>query len=164
MVQRERKKTPIDAAKVVQAAHNNLKAEIEQIEQSQVEVSWGELPWVNGNSAELVLLFQNLIGNAIKYRAPDRPVRVAIGARPEQGNILFWVRDNGIGIEERFFNKIFGLGVESRLMDVKTPGFGYGLHICQKIVTGHGGRIWVESEFGKGSTFCFTLPKAQPRE
>jgi signal transduction histidine kinase len=111
-----------------------------------------------------VFLFQNLIGNAIKYRDPQRPVRVEVGARPEQDHWLFWVRDNGIGIEKEYYTtrpKVFvEWGAEARVaLNWKNiPGTGYGLQICKTIVTRHGGKIWVESEFGKGSTFFFTLP------
>ena len=85
---------------------------------------------------------------------------------------MFWVRDNGIGIEARFFgndgpdaHKLFSLGDDGRVAAKPSqyPGKGYGLHICKKIVTGLGGHIWVESEYGKGSTFFFTLPVAPVR-
>jgi signal transduction histidine kinase len=78
-------------------------------------------------------------------------------ARQEEGNWSFWVRDNGIGIEAKYLRRIFGLG-ERLYAASKYPGTGYGLHICEKIVLGHGGRIWAESELGQGSTLRFTLP------
>jgi signal transduction histidine kinase len=117
-----------------------------------------ELPTVKGDDEHLLRLFENLISNAIKYRDPDRALHVEVGARRQAGSWLFWVRDNGLGIEAKFLKQIFGLGPNSRLHG-KIPGTGYGLYICEMIVTGHGGRIWAESkELGQGSTFYFTLP------
>jgi light-regulated signal transduction histidine kinase (bacteriophytochrome) len=130
------------------------------IEKNTAEVVVGELPTVTGAKMHLELLFQNLIGNAIKYRAPDRAPRVEVGARPEPEGWLFWVKDNGVGIEQQYFEKIFVIG--ERLSGEKVSGWGYGLAICEKTVKRHGGRIWVESEPGHGSTFFFTLPEQQP--
>src|SRR5262245_46107430 len=106
-----------------------------------------------------MLLFQNLIGNAVKFRAPDRPPDVEIGAKAHADGWLIWVRDNGIGIEEKFLKRIFLLG-ERLHPPSRYPGTGFGLAICEKIVLGHGGRIWVASEMGKGSSFYLTLPAA----
>jgi chemotaxis family two-component system sensor kinase Cph1 len=104
-----------------------------------------------------MLLFQNLVGNAVKFRAPDRPVEVHTGTLRRENEWLFSVRDNGIGIEAQYLKKIFELGerMESRRL---YAGTGFGLAICEKIVEGHGGKIWAASERGKGSTFYFTLP------
>jgi PAS domain S-box-containing protein len=157
VVRRDRVRKPTDAGESCGDACNNLQAAIEE---SGAQLTRGELPTVMGNHEDLVILFQNLIHNAVKFRDRDRPIRVEVGARREQDDWLFWVHDNGIGIESRFIEtKLFRQGVEGRLNSLsKYPGNGYGLHNCKKIVTGHGGRIWVESEFGKGSTFYFTLP------
>src|SRR5262249_54967260 len=118
------------------------------------------LPAALGNHGQLVFLFQNLIGNAVKFRAPDRPVRVEVGARRARARDgwLFWVRDNGIGIEQKYFDKLFVLGERVHAEPSKSPGTGCGLHICKKIVTWHGGRIWVTSRPNQGTTFYFTLP------
>ena len=102
-----------------------------------------------------MLLFQNLIGNALKYCPPERSPRVEVGAQPHAEGWLFWVRDNGVGIEPRFWQRIFGI---AERLDSKTSGWGYGLAICERTVARHGGRIWVSSEPGQGSTFWFTLP------
>jgi light-regulated signal transduction histidine kinase (bacteriophytochrome) len=159
VVRHDRVCKPTDSGVSAWDACKNLQADIEE---AGAHVTRGKLPTVLANHEELVLLFQNLISNAVKFRDPDRPIRVEVDAKPEQDGWLFWVRDNGIGIEAKYYTtrpKLFQLGVEGRLnSESKFPGNGYGLHICKKIVTGHGGEIWVESEFGKGSTFFFTLP------
>jgi PAS domain S-box-containing protein len=145
---------PVNAAAAAGEACANLQAAIEE---SAAEVMLDYLPTVTGNRELLILLFQNLIGNAVKFRAADRVVRVDVGARRNLEDWLFWVRDNGIGIEAKYLTRIFGLG--QRLHSAKQyPGTGFGLAICEKIVVRHGGRVWVESEPGRGSTFFFTMP------
>jgi len=157
-LRRDQQLVPTDCASVVREACSNLQASIEE---SNAELVVGSLPTVPASPQRLVLLFQNLIGNAIKFRAPERRVRVEIGARSEGSSWLFWVRDNGIGIDGKYYKKVFLLGVESRLHSTKKyPGTGFGLAICDKIVAGHAGRIWVESQPDQGSTFYFTLPAA----
>ena len=105
----------------------------------------------------MVQLFQNLIGNAIKFtREGDHP-RVHVSARKGDRTWIFSVRDNGIGIEPEYLDRIFQ--IFHRLHEVgKYPGTGIGLAVCKKIVERHGGQIWVESEPGKGTSFFFTLP------
>jgi PAS domain S-box-containing protein len=153
VVRGERTFVPVDCARAVATACANLQAAIEE---NGAAVAVGPLPTVAAYETELVLLFQNLIGNAVKFRA-DQPVRVQVGARRQGDDWLFTVIDNGIGIEAPYLKKVFELG--QRLHSKRLyPGTGFGLAICQKIVEGHGGRIWVESEPGQGSTFCFTLP------
>ena len=104
----------------------------------------------------LQVLFQNLIGNAIKYRGEDPP-RIHVSATADDGYWRFRVADNGMGIEPQFHRQIFGIFKRLHTHD-KFPGTGIGLAICQRIAERYGGRIWVESEFGKGSTFFFTVP------
>jgi light-regulated signal transduction histidine kinase (bacteriophytochrome) len=102
-------------------------------------------------------LRQNLVGNAIKYRRPDIAPVVDIQARREKTHWLFLVSDNGIGIAPEYTERIFGLFKRLHTGD-EYSGTGIGLAICQRIVERYHGRIWVESEVGKGSSFCFTLP------
>ena len=112
---------------------------------------------LRAHGTHLRQLFQNLIGNAIKYRSEDRAPTVHIGAERQDGYWVFTVRDNGIGIQPEFKEQIFGLF--SRLHNAdRYAGTGIGLAICQRIVERYHGRIWVESEPGRGSEFRFTLP------
>jgi PAS domain S-box-containing protein len=123
--------------------------------EAKAEVTAGELPIVMGDPAQLVQLFQNLIDNGIKYRSTSRP-RIHVSAKREKGDWLFSVADNGMGINPQHHERIFELF--RRLHTQKAyPGDGIGLSLCRRIVGRHGGRIWVESEFGKGCTFFFTL-------
>jgi PAS domain S-box-containing protein len=127
------------------------------IEESGAVVQHEPLPTVLADASQLAQLFQNLIGNAIKFRADRRP-EVRISARQEADAWLFAVSDNGIGIDSHYFDRIFR--VFQRLHTrVSYPGTGIGLAICKKIVERHGGRIWIESQPGQGSTFHFTLPQ-----
>jgi light-regulated signal transduction histidine kinase (bacteriophytochrome) len=113
-------------------------------------------PWVTGDSIQLARLFQNLLVNSIKYRGEEAP-HIHISAKRQDGGYLFSVRDNGIGIEPQYSEKVFGIFRCLQPRD-KNSGSGMGLAICRKIVSRHEGRIWVESALGKGATFYFTLP------
>ena len=146
---------PVAVEKAIAAAIANLAAAIE--DSGAVIEPLGSSPTVSGNSGELIRLFQNLIANAIKYRATDRTPRVALSAAQDKGEWVFAVSDNGIGIAPEHFKRIFM--VFQRLHGRGAyEGTGIGLAICKKIVEHHGGRIWVESVPGEGSTFRFTLP------
>lgn len=116
------------------------------------------LPTIAGDRTHLIQLFQNLVGNAIKYRS-KQPPRIEVTTRTENGELIYDVRDNGIGIgiESEYFDKIFVLF--QRLHGKgEYSGTGIGLAVCKKIVEQHGGRIWVNSDVGVGTTFSFTLP------
>lgn len=126
------------------------------IEESQAIVTNDDLPFVLGDDVQLVQLFQNLVGNAIKFRRPEEPPRIHVSARRDGAWWTFSVRDNGIGIGAEFFARLFAVFQRLHGRD-EYPGTGIGLAICKRIVERHGGRIWVESEPGKGSTFRFTL-------
>jgi len=125
------------------------------IEESGAVVTSDDLPTVHGHDARFVQLFQNLIGNAIKYRGTQAP-RIHVSVEDRDGEWRFAVADNGIGIEPEYHLKIFG--VFQRLHGSAIPGTGIGLAICQRVVERYGGRIWVESKLGQGTTFYFTLP------
>jgi two-component system CheB/CheR fusion protein len=119
-------------------------------------VTHDRLPTVVAEEVPLVLLLQNLIGNALKYRRSDEPARIHVSAQRSAGAWSFSVRDNGIGIEAEHLEKIFA--PFKRLHGSEYPGSGIGLAICQKLVERYGGRIWAESEYGQRSTFHFTIP------
>lgn len=126
------------------------------IKENHAVVTNGDLPDVLADESQLVRLFQNLIGNAIKFHKPDELPRVHISAKKVNKNWVFSVRDNGIGIDPQYFERLFV--IFQRLNPREDyQGTGIGLAICKKIVELHGGKIWIESQFGKGSTFYFTL-------
>jgi PAS domain S-box-containing protein len=147
---------PVDMEKALRRAINNLKAAIEE---SGAKVTHDPLPALPADEVQLAQLFQNLMGNALKFRGPNAPhVHVALRDLGEEVEVA--VRDNGIGIEPQYFERIFM--VFQRLHDKgEYPGTGIGLAICKKVVERHGGRIRVESQLGEGSAFIFTLPKHQ---
>jgi signal transduction histidine kinase len=142
-----------DCNAVLDLTLNNLDAVIEE---SRARITRGPLPAIMADDVQLGQLFQNLISNAIKYR-DSKPPEIHVGCKQEESHWLFWVRDNGIGIDPQYGERIFI--IFQRLHGKgEYPGSGIGLAICKKIVERHGGKIWVESEPGKGSTFYFTLP------
>jgi PAS domain S-box-containing protein len=125
------------------------------IRESRAEITSGELPDVTGEPSQLVQLMLNLMGNALKYRGSEAP-HIHVSAEKRGADWTFAVRDNGIGIAPRHHQRIFE--IFKRLHDAKEyPGSGIGLAVCRRIVSRHGGRIWVESESGKGSVFYFTI-------
>lgn len=132
------------------------------IEEGGALITHDPLPFVMGDPVQFTRLFQNLLVNSIKYRS-DEPPRIHVAAVASGDDWLFSVRDNGIGIEQQYGEKIFGIFRSLRPQD-KASGSGMGLAICRKIVGRHEGRIWVESELGKGATFYFTLPNKKRNE
>jgi PAS domain S-box-containing protein len=142
----------IDLNTIFEKVKQNLK---QAIEESGAVVTSGDLPSLHGQDARFVQLFQNLIGNGIKYRAAPPP-RIHVSAEQRNSEWCFAVADNGIGIEPEYHLTIFG--VFKRLHGKAIPGTGIGLAICQRVVERYGGRIWVESQVGHGATFFFTLP------
>ena len=126
------------------------------IKETGAEITHETLPSVTGNQQEMVLLMQNLLGNALKYHGSDAP-RIHVSAEPLGDEIRFSIRDNGIGIDAAYHEQIFG--VFKRLHGKDVPGTGIGLALAKRIVEKHGGRIWVESVVGDGATFYFTLPQ-----
>lgn len=149
-------KAPVPLGEVVDEAVANLGVAIETA-QARVAVPV-PLPAVLGSRNELVRLLQNVIGNAVKYGAPDRTPLVTVTASRADSTWVVSVADNGVGIAADDRERIFG--IFQRLHGADVEGCGIGLASCKKIVEHHGGRIWVESEPGRGSTFFFTLPAA----
>jgi PAS domain S-box-containing protein len=144
----------VDCGSVLEKVVLNLRASIEQ---NGASVTWRDLPILRAHDVRLIQLFQNLIGNAIKYRRSDPPV-IHVAAERRDAEWLFSVQDNGMGIKSDYVQQIFG--IFKRLHGNTYPGTGIGLAICQRIVENYGGRIWVESKPGVGSWFYFTLPRA----
>jgi len=148
---------PVNCSVALQEAVSNLRSAIEE---SNAELIYDLLPTVTGDSSQLSRLFQNLISNAIKFRG-DGPLKITISAERKGDEWIFAVKDNGIGIDPQSFDRIFV--IFQRLHARKEyEGTGLGLAICKKILERHDGRIWVESEEGKGSTFYFTIPVGRP--
>jgi PAS domain S-box-containing protein len=145
-----------DCEVVLREALSNL---VVAIEESKAVVTQDAMPTVSGDATQLTQLFQNLVGNALKFRG-ERPPRIHIGAVRKAGDWRFSVADNGIGMEPQFFERVFL--VFQRLHTRKEyQGTGIGLAICKKVVERHGGRIWAESEPGEGATFAFTIPESK---
>jgi PAS domain S-box-containing protein len=131
------------------------------IQDSGAEITAGDLPEVVADESQLSMVFQNLIGNAIKFRGGAAP-KIEVHANHKNGSWLFEVKDNGIGIDAKHRERIFTMFHRLNPRSVY-PGNGIGLAICKRILEGHGGRIWVESTPGAGSTFYFTLPEEPPQ-
>lgn len=142
----------VDLNNVVDWAYSNLKVKIEE---NQAVIDAQQLPTVRGDKIQLVQVFQNLLENGIKYRSAAPP-RISISAGKAGGGWIITVRDNGLGIDARYHERIFGLF--KRLHGREVPGTGIGLALAKRVIERHGGRIWVESSVGQGSAFRFTLP------
>jgi light-regulated signal transduction histidine kinase (bacteriophytochrome) len=156
---------------------NSSKAEVEEVDLNEIlndlmvtyknllqetngTIKAQTLPVIKGNKTQILQLFQNLVGNACKYRKNETPPAIDISYEEEKSCYKFAVTDNGIGIDPRFFHKIFIIFQRLHNRD-EYSGTGIGLAICKKIVDKHGGKIWVTSTMGEGSTFYFTLPKSK---
>jgi len=144
----------VDCENVMEKVLLNLQASVDQ---SGATVTWEVWPALHAHEVRLVQLLQNLVGNGIKYRSAELP-RIHVSAVRSGADLVFSVKDNGIGIEPEYLQQIFG--IFKRLHGQNYPGTGIGLAICQRIVETYGGRIWVESKPGDGSVFYFTLPSA----
>jgi PAS domain S-box-containing protein len=143
----------VDLNGTFREAKLNLKVSIDK-NQPILEVS--ELPTIAANRHMVVQVFQNLISNAIKYRHPERTPHIIIGFETTPTDYLFSFKDNGVGFEQKYAERIFG--IFQRLQTDRSTGNGIGLAICKRTIERQGGRIWTESELGKGTTFYFTLP------
>ncbi|MBV9868246.1 MAG: PAS domain-containing protein [Abitibacteriaceae bacterium] len=147
----------LDSSMIVNTALANLRVAITE---SGAKITHDELPQIYGDSGQLTRLFQNLVSNALKFRG-DQPPEIHIGVERQPDAWQFSVRDNGVGIDPQYFERIF---IIFQRLHTRTeyPGTGIGLAICKKIVERHGGQIRVESEPGKGSAFYFTIADRRP--
>jgi light-regulated signal transduction histidine kinase (bacteriophytochrome) len=147
---------PVDCDAIVQQVLGVLRF---RIEEQDAQVTRDPLPTVMGDRTQIMQLFQNLISNALKFQPRDRgvPTRVHVSAEAQDARWQFVVRDNGIGIPSDQQARLFGIFQRLHTQE-EYEGSGIGLAICKKIVERHGGRIWLESEMGEGTTFYFTLP------
>jgi signal transduction histidine kinase len=140
---------PMDCGKVIASVLRNLDAEIHA---AGASIRIDPLPVVLGNEHRLEQVFQNLVSNAIRYRRPGFALQIHVCATQEDGEWIFCVEDNGVGIEAEYRERIF---------ELFQPGAGMGLSICRRAVEQHGGRIWVVSEPGRGSRFHFAIPSRE---
>ena len=146
----------IDTTEVLDRALFNLRGAIEN---NKAVITHNDLPAVTADKSQLIKVFQNLIANAIKFKKEDEPPKIHVSARKDlqKNQYIFSVQDNGIGMDPQYAERIFTLFQRLHTRD-EYQGTGIGLSVAKRIVERHGGRIWVESELGKGSTFYFTLP------
>ncbi|HEX2867563.1 MAG TPA: CHASE domain-containing protein [Ignavibacteriales bacterium] len=145
---------PVDTNEIIKTVLNNLQISIKK---NNAVITYDNLPRVTGDDIQLMQLFQNLLSNSLKFKSNKTP-EINIHAEDKGSEWLFSVSDNGIGLDPQFKERIFI--IFQRLHEREEyPGTGIGLAVCKKIVERHGGRIWVESEPGEGSTFFFTIPK-----
>jgi PAS domain S-box-containing protein len=151
--------TAIDADGAMDQAVAGLSVSIRE---NQAAVTRDRLPRVKADETQLSQVFQNLIANAIKFRKRDVAPAVHVSAIRTEREWVFSVRDNGIGIESQYYDKIFQIFQRLHGRD-EYPGTGIGLSLCKRIIERHGGRMWLESEPGKGSTFFFTIPLREKR-
>ena len=145
---------PTDSHAALGEAIRNLAA---LIEESRAIITNDDLPTVRADASQLVMVFQNLLANAIKFRGKDLP-RVHVSAQDHDCEWVFAVKDNGIGIESQHAERVFVIFQRLHTRE-EYPGTGIGLAVCKRIVERHGGKIWFESEPGNGTTFFFTIPK-----
>ena len=155
-----REQVVVDCGEIVAQAIANLSTVVEE---TGAEITTGELPAVRGEPALLTAVFQNLIGNAVKFHG-DEPPRVTLSAERDGDHWTFTCADNGIGIEPEYADRVFVIFQRLHPKDAY-PGTGIGLAMCRKIIEYHGGRIWLDTAAGRGTTFRFTLPvvEEEPR-
>jgi light-regulated signal transduction histidine kinase (bacteriophytochrome) len=146
----------VDTGAALAQALSNLRSALEE---SRAVVTQDPLPTVVGNGGQIAQVFQNLVSNAIKFRRAEYAPRVHVSAAPHDGVWRFSVRDNGIGIDGQYADRVFVI-FQRLHTRAEYPGTGIGLSICKKVIERHGGRIWIESPRGEdGTTFFFTLPR-----
>ncbi|MDH5720226.1 MAG: ATP-binding protein [Spirochaetia bacterium] len=148
----------IDTTEVLNEIVENFKAPIKK---NKAQIKYDSLPKITANREQLFRLFQNLIENALKFCKKDESPIIHINAEKKENEIIFSIKDNGIGIEQKYFDKIF-MAFKRLHKKEEYPGSGVGLSQCKKIVEMHNGRIWVESIPKEGSTFYFSIPTSAP--
>jgi light-regulated signal transduction histidine kinase (bacteriophytochrome) len=144
---------PTDINSVLQEVLGDFK---EKIEETNTTITYDTLPTINADAIQIIQLFENLISNAIKFC--EKKPEIHIGIQDEKDQWIFSVKDNGIGISPKHYDQLFVI-FKRLVTEDQYPGNGMGLAICKKIVERHGGKIWVQSEVGKGTTFYFSIPK-----
>jgi two-component system, chemotaxis family, sensor kinase Cph1 len=144
----------IEVETALNQALNNLRG---RIAETGADITYDPMPTIVADGTQLMQLFQNLIGNAIKFKQKDVAPKIHVGVRRQDDAWLFSVQDNGIGLDPQFCDRIFVIFQRLHTRD-EYPGSGMGLAICKKIVECHRGQIWVESELGNGAVFNFTIP------
>ena len=149
---------PVDLNALLADALRNLQTSLKT---SEAQVTHDDLPTLPVDATQITQLFQNLIGNALKFHG-DQPPKIHVGVRREPAHWVFSIRDDGIGIEPQYFERIFQLFQRLHTRKVY-PGTGMGLAVCKRIVERHGGKIWVESQLGEGTAFFFSIPEAATR-
>ena len=155
VISRGKPSEPVDCELLVRQAMENLRLTITE---NNAVITHSKLPVITADSSQLVQAFQNLLNNAIKFKRPDNPPQIHINVQENDEEWLISVKDNGIGIENQYFERIFV--IFQRLHSRREyAGNGIGLSVCKKIIERHGGKIWIESEVGKGTTFFFTIPR-----
>lgn len=148
-------KKPFDSVRiqnVIDTAISNLKVSIEE---SKAAINYENMPVVHGDEVLLIQLFQNLLDNAVKFRSDKNP-EITVKAKKDDDEWLFEVRDNGIGFEQKYADRLFGM-FQRLVSEEDRPGTGIGLSVCKKIAELHGGRIWTKGSPGEGSAFYFTI-------
>lgn len=153
----DRQQSPMPVVNLEQVLDEALSIMQLTLQEADATLHRNPMPSLPGNRRQLVQLFQNLIGNAVKFRS-ERALHITVGVRDTGSQWTFAVKDNGIGIHERFHDRIFSMFQRLHTQE-EYPGSGIGLALCKRIVEHHGGRIWVRSATGEGTTVYFTIPK-----
>ncbi len=150
---------PASAADLSASLSEALSVLENRIEESGAVITAQPLPTVRGDTSQMAHVFQNLLSNSLKYRKKEAPPEIHIGVEPDRDRWVVSVRDNGIGFEQQYAERIFGLF--KRLHRSEYPGTGLGLAICKRIVERYGGRIWAEGRTDEGATFHFSLLRVE---
>lgn len=149
----------IDMAALAKSVYDDFQTDVAD---RDVEFIMGDIPNAYGDRAMLGQVFQNLIGNAIKFTRNNNPAIIEVGGEKEGKEIVYYVKDNGAGFDMKYINKLFGLFQRLHSPE-EFEGTGVGLSIVQRVIRRHGGSVWGEGAVGQGATIYFTLPKDKPK-